>query len=154
MIREHTPRTPRPRAFVVSGRLEETGHGAGRFRLLVGSNSLPGRLDRRHLDVALLRPLWGKPVTVQGIVHFKADGRPRLIEARRIGARAEGDGSFETMPAAGIGGEAIAGLPTEPGPGASAAESSVSGLHRVDPMVLWGAWPGYEPVEELLAELD
>ncbi|MEY4244131.1 MAG: hypothetical protein RLZZ245_1716 [Verrucomicrobiota bacterium] len=25
---------------------------------------------------------------------------------------------------------------------------------RVDPMILWGTWPGEEPVEELMALLD
>lgn len=24
---------------------------------------------------------------------------------------------------------------------------------RVDPMILWGTWPGEEPVEELMAQL-
>jgi hypothetical protein len=26
--------------------------------------------------------------------------------------------------------------------------------HRVDPMILWGAWPGEEPLEELMRLLD
>lgn len=25
---------------------------------------------------------------------------------------------------------------------------------RVDPIILWGAWPGEEPVEELMAQLN
>ena len=27
-------------------------------------------------------------------------------------------------------------------------------LRHVDPMILWGTWPGDEPIEELLAQLD
>ena len=26
-------------------------------------------------------------------------------------------------------------------------------IRQVDPMILWGAWPGGEPIEELMAEL-
>ena len=103
-IEERLDLIPVPRAFVVSGRLDEIGHGLGRFRLLMGRASLQGRLDRSHLDVELLRPLWGKRATVQGIVHFKSNGQPRFVEARRISARAEGDKIFETMPVAEIGG--------------------------------------------------
>ena len=25
---------------------------------------------------------------------------------------------------------------------------------RIDPMILWGTWPGNEPIEELMAMLD
>lgn len=64
---------PRPDYAPVSGRLDEIGHGLGRFQLLLDGGSLPGRLDRNHLDVELLRPLWGKLATVQGIVHFKSN---------------------------------------------------------------------------------
>ena len=64
----------------------------------MGGGSLQGRLGGGSLDVELLRPLWGKRATVQGIVHFKSNGKPRFLEARRISARAEGDKIFETMP--------------------------------------------------------
>ena len=143
-IRERLHLIPVPRAFVVSGRLDEIRHGMGRFRLLIDSDrSLPGRLDRAWLDVELLRPLWGKLATVQGMVHFKASGQPRFIEARRITAHAEGDALFETMPEADM-----AGLE------APLRRAPVKTMRRVDPMVLWGAWPGDESIEELLAELD
>ncbi len=153
-IEERLHLIPAPRAFVVSGRLDEIGHGLGRFQLLLDGASLPGRLDRGLLDVELLRPLWGKLATVQGIVHFKSNGRARLIEARRISARAEGDTIFETMP------EAETGVGTLANPVRDSQSSSpVAGVlgkvpRRVDPMILWGTWPGDEPIEELLAQLD
>ena len=153
-IKQRLHLIPPPHAFVVSGRLDEIGHDLGRFRLLMGGGSLPGRLDRRHLDVESLRPLWGKLATVQGIVHFKSNGQPRLIEARRISARTAGDKIFETMPEAEIGGEHLADVLTEPDRRSSVSRSSLRGFRRVDPMVLWGAWPGDEPIEKLLAELD
>ena len=148
---------PVPRAVVVSGHLDEIGHGLRRFRLLMGGGSLQGRLGRGNLDVELLRPLWGKRATVQGIVHFKSNGQPRFIEARRMSARAEGDKIFETMPVAEIGGGGqVADVLTgsdgvRPG---SVSRGSAKAIRRVDPMVLWGAWPGDEPIEELLAQLD
>ena len=145
---------PVPRAVVVSGHLDEIGHGLRRFRLLMGGGSLQGRLGRGSLDVELLRPLWGKRATVQGIVHFKSNGQARFIEARRISARADGDKIFETMPVAEIGGGRVADVLAESDRIGTVSRGSAKAMRRVDPMVLWGAWPGDEPIEELLAQLD
>ncbi len=143
-IEERLNLIPVPRAFVISGRLDEIGHGMGRFRLLMANRrSLQGRLDRTHLDVELLRPLWGKLATVQGMVFFKPNGQPRLLEARRISPRSEGDEIFESMPQAYV-----------IGPKAFIERTSVKAMRHVDPMVIWGAWPGDEPIEELLARPD
>ena len=122
-----------PRPFVVSGRLDKIEHGSGSFRLLVNEESrLLGRLDSESLSSETLRPLWGKQTTVEGMVHFKANGQPRLIEARRISGRVQGDEIFEEMPSAG------ARKPTG----------------SFDPVDLAGVWPGDEPIEDLLAQLD
>ena len=60
-IRERRAMIPAPRAFVVSGRLDEIRHGLGRFRLLMGGGRwLAGQLDRSELDVELLRPSLGE----------------------------------------------------------------------------------------------
>ena len=102
----------------------------------------------------LLRPLWGKLATVQGIVHFKSNGQARLIVARRISAHARGDAIFGTMREADTGIGTLGEEVMEPerfGPVASAPGKA---MRRVDPMILWGAWPGDEPIEELLAQLD
>ena len=122
-----------PRPFVVSGRLDKIEHGTGSFRLLVnGKSNLLGRLNSESLSPETLRPLWGKHTTIEGMVHFKANGQPRLIEARRIGDRVEGDEIFEEMPSAG----------------------STKPAGSFDPADLAGAWPGDEPIEDLLAQLD
>ena len=143
-IEERLNLIPVPRAFVISGQLDEIGHGMGRFRLLMDTGrSVPGRLQRSSLDVELLRPLWGRLATVQGLVHFKSNGQPRVIEAYRISAWAEGDAIFERIPDADMVGRE-----------APIKKPSASALRHVDPMVLWGTWPGDEPLEELLAELD
>ena len=94
--RDRLDKIPASRSFVVSGRLDQIRHGNGRFRLLVdGKSALLGRLDAASLSVEALRPLWGKQTTVEGMVHFKANGRPRFIDARRITGRLEGDSVFE-----------------------------------------------------------
>lgn len=104
----------------------------GRFRLLLDGGALPGRLDRTHLDVELLRPLWGMRTTVQDAVHFKSNGLPRLIEARRISAHVEGDMIFETMPVAeaGVGKPADARSARERHTAVSAVGKA---MRRVDP---------------------
>lgn len=134
---------PTPRAFIVSGRLDKIEHDAGRFRLLVSrDSSLLGLLDPDSLDVEALRPLWGRQTTVEGMVYFKVNGQPRLIEARRIGSHADRDVIFEEMPAAGISGAR------------SMTPNQERQARSFDPMALWGTWPGDEPIEEILAALD
>ena len=142
-VKERLNDIPAPRSFIVSGRLDEIKHGTGRFRLLVSEKSeLFGRLDAGSLSVEALRPLWGKQTTVEGMVHFKVNGEPRFIEARRISSQLEGDRVFEEMPSV----ETKKSLDLFP------AQRKQFGAF--DPIELAGAWPGDEPIEELLAQLD
>lgn len=152
-IKECPHLIPAPRGFIVSGRLDETGYGSGRFRLLMEEGSLLGLLDRSHLDVALLHPLSGKLATVQGVVHFKSNGRPRFIEARRISAQAKGDTIFEIMPEVEIGVGTLDAV-TESERPKPVFRTLGKAMRHVDPMILWGTWPGDEPIEELLDQLD
>ncbi len=134
---------PAPRSFVVSGRLDEIRHGNDRFRLLVdGKSTLLGQLDAASLDVEALRSLWGKQTTLEGLVHFKANGRPRFIEARRIGSRLEGDSVFEGMPSA------------ETQKSQELFPAKHQRFAAFDPIDLAGSWPGDEPIDELLTQLD
>ena len=133
---------PAPRSFIVSGRLDEIKHDNGRFRLLVSEKSaLFGRLDA-SLSVEALRPLWGKQTTVEGMVHFKSNGQPRLIEARRISGRLEKDVVFEEMPS------------IEAQKSHDLLQGQRKQVGAFDPIELAGAWPGDEPIEDLLAQLD
>ena len=142
-IKARLKELPAPRAFVVSGRLDEIKHGNGRFSLLVGEHTrLFGRLDPTSLNIESLRPLWGKQTTVEGIVHFKANGQSRLIEARRISGRLEGDSVFEEIPSVAI---------QEPHDLFPYHDSK---FRAFDPVELAGAWPGDEPIEDLLAQLN
>ena len=138
-VRKQLKNIPPPKAFIVSGMLDEIKHGGGRFRLLLDRNSqLLGRLHNDFPNIEALRPLWGKQTTVEGIVHFKANGQPRLIEARRMRSSTEGDRVFEEMPV-------ITEYPTMKMQ-ERARSTNLSEL--VD------AWPGDESIEELLSLLD
>ena len=143
-VSERLRSIPPPRSFIVTGRLDEIRYGGGRFRLLLGRNGqLLGKLHPDLLDTEVLRPLWGNPTTVEGLVHFKANGEARWIEARRMSGRAEGDRVFEESPS-GKGGESL-------GPVTAQRKRNV---RSTDPMILAGAWPGDEPIDELLSQLD
>ena len=134
---------PGPRTSVVSGRLEEIRHSSGRFVLRINPGAqIWGEIDPKALSVDALRLLWGRQTTVQGLVHFKANGHPRLIEAYKISSYLEGDKIFEELPSAGV----------------SDSRTLFSRQPRTDrpakPMDLSDTWPGDEPVGELLAQLD
>lgn len=79
---------------------------------------------------------------MNGTVHFKANGEPRLIEAQRISARVEGDVVFEAMPLTETGQEPRL-FPLRQRQGDS-----------FDPRDLAGTWPGNEPIDDLLAQID
>lgn len=133
---------PKPQAFILSGKLDEIQHSGGRFQLVLkDGQTLPGRLHAEYLEEESLRPLWGHSVTVEGIVYFKANGKPRAIDARRIGAFEEGDQVFEYLPR------------VAPGLQEVLFPELISEARRADPMKLWGTWPGDEPIEDLLEEL-
>lgn len=142
-VRDRLNKVPPPESCLVSGRLEEIEHGNGRFRLLVNQNSiLPGRICTEFLNAEALRSLWGKKITVEGTVHFKTNGQARLIEARRIGNSLEKDGVFEEMPNVEV---------HEPH---HLFSGRMEQVRAFDPIDLAGAWPGDEPLEELLDQLD
>jgi hypothetical protein len=143
-ISERRTQQPEPRAFIVHGKLDEIRHSGGRFRLLMDNGViLLGRLHAEFLSGESLRPLWGHPATVEGMVHFKLNGLPRFIEARKISAPAVGDEIFSSLP-----------MVSAPLQQESMFPELAKRSRDADPMALWGAWPGEEPVEELMALLD
>ena len=143
-VSERLRSIPPPKSYIVSGTLDEIKYGGGRFRLLLGrSDQLLGKLHPDLLDTEVLRPLWGNPTTVEGLVHFKANGQARWIEARRMSGRAEGDRVFEVIPSA----EGEKALHSVPAP-------RKRRVRITDPILLAGSWPGDESIDELLAQLD
>ena len=142
-VEERLKSIPDPKAFIVSGKLDEIRYGGGRFRLLLGQDSpMLGRLHPDSLDIEALRPLWGKPTTVEGMVHFKVNGQPRLIEAHRMSGYTEGDGVFEEMPS------------VEKSENQALVMAQSGRARSADPIELAGAWPGDESIDELMALLD
>ena len=141
-VKEQVENIPPAKAFIVTGKLNEIKHGEGRFRLLLERNSyVIGRLNADFLDIEALRSLWGNQTTVEGVVHFKVNGQPRLIEAHKISAHIEGDEVFQEMP---IRVERnVKYMGREP-----------KGVKAAPPEDFVGVWPGDESIEELLADLD
>ncbi len=133
---------PASQAWGVNGKLDEIKHSAGHFQLVLDQGArLLGKLCPTELDAEDLRSLWGRQVTAEGMVHFKVNGKPRLIEARRLSECVEGDRVFGKMPTAD---KARTGSLTPQG----------KPTHPADLSKLKGAWPGDEPIEDLLAKLD
>lgn len=142
-VRTQLKRIPEPRAFIVSGRIEEIWPSSGRFLLVTGNgSSLLGRFDPGLLHAERLRPLWNNQTTVEGIVHFKTNGQPRFIEARRISALRDGDEVFDETPS------------VETPETSDQLRLHLEQSASIDPIELAGSWPGDEPIEELLAQLD
>ena len=134
---------PPSRAFIISGVLKKIKHDSGRFFLELGDGrKMFGRLQSERLDVEVLRPLWGEHATVQGMVHFKANGQPRLIEAHRLRPYQDRDAVFEELPS------------TEMSKSRGLTSIQEKQARSFNILSLCGAWPGNEPVEELLAQLD
>ena len=139
-VKEQVENIPPAKAFIVTGKLNEIKHGKGQFRLLLeGDSYIIGQLNADFLDIEALRSLWGKQITVEGIVHFKVNGQPRLIEAYKISAHIEGDEIFQEMP---MRVERMGRAPKE------------RYLKAAPPEDFARVWPDDEPIEELLADLD
>ncbi len=142
-IRKRLQAIPASRAFVVSGRLDEIKYPSKGFRLTLPDKShLLGRLVSAEAAESL-RSLWGSSATVEGTVHFKASGLPRLIEARKVMvADASADAVFRQLPVADA---LIAGNQDR----IRLRASDSINLDRIT-----GRWPGDESIEELMAMLD
>lgn len=141
-IQERLQSIPASRAFVVSGTIDEVKYPTKGFRLTLPDEShIRGRLIDGGA-VESLRLLWGRPATVEGMVHFKASGRPRLIEARKVMAQAPGDAIFRELPLA----DALI-----------VGEQDRIRLGPADSINLdriANKWPGDESIDELMELID
>ena len=135
-------RLPESRTCAVSGVLDRIQRDNGRFRLrLRDGRTLAGQLDPASLAAETLRALWGRRVTSVGPVHFHADGRPRVLVARRIEAQPEAGGVSERLPR-GYG----PGLPT-------IRPELTEKARKFDWRELGKVWVVEQSLEELLDEL-
>ena len=142
-LQERARNIPSPRAFIVSGFLEEVQYSSGKFRLLIDSGTkLLGMIDPKIIDIEILRSLWGNQTTIEGIVGFKSNGQPRFIKAQRVLRIQKGDSLFEE-------------LPFEEKEGSRSWVKNLDEHARnFDPLELADAWPGDESLEELMENLD
>jgi len=143
-IKNKKSELPDPRAFIVSGKLDMISHSAGSFYLVLSNGEkLLGKIHGEFLDESKLQSLWGKDTTVEGIVHFKANGKPRMIDTRKLTLKQIGDEIFEEMPY----------FRADRQQGTLFPEFKQA-AGQADPMCLWNLWDGEESIDELLAELD
>lgn len=135
-------RTPASQAFIVSGHLNAIEHSRKKFQLVVDDHHIiPGRLNEDFISAEEMRRLWGKRVSVKGMVHFKPSGAIRLLDAHMLKPMEEGEEVFGVPPQV----QSEAAFVRE----ISAPRGQKDWLKDI-----WGQWPGGESIEELLADLQ
>jgi len=130
--------SPTLQAVVVSGFFAAPEPGRKRFQLVMkNGEKFPGKIDERLIDFQNLRKLRGQQVTIKGMLHFQASGKPRLLEAQMITLWQPGDEAFEAI--------------SVPLPKVQ-IRAQVHGA-RTDRNLaaeIWGKWPGNESIDQLL----
>jgi hypothetical protein len=135
-------RTPESQAFIVSGRLNAIEHSRRKFQLVVeAGHVIPGRVNEDFMSAEEMRGLWGKKVSVKGMVHFKPSGGVRLLDAHMLKLMEKGEEVFGMTPQV----QTEAGFVREVAP----PQGQRDWLKDI-----WGQWPGDESIEELLAVLN
>ncbi|MBI3766526.1 MAG: hypothetical protein HY277_08520 [Ignavibacteriales bacterium] len=132
--------TPEPQSVLVTGFFNMIEHSRRRFQLtLETGTTVQGKIDEGSIAVEQMRELWGKKVTIKGILYFAASKKPRFLEAQVINPRQRGDEVVSTI-----------NLPLQ-------TTEVDSKIRRVsDQSVvseIWGKWPGEENIEDLLTAL-
>ena len=141
-LRERKSKLPRPRTHIVTGVLDEIKHSNSHFQLTIGRDRVVGYLRQDTVDTESLRHFWGHKVTVVGIAHFRANGKPRLVEAHQISAHGKGAKYFEEVPS-----------PLHDDKYKSRELERLRSLPRFDPRELSKLWPGDESISVLLNQL-
>lgn len=134
--------TPLPHAVLVSGLLDAIEHSKRRFQLtLKNGETVRGQIDEKAVSLEQMRKFWGQKVTIQGVLHYKASGKPRFLEAQVIDAAQPGDGVLEMIKA-----------PQSPAQVWAQVKSEIAGRDLVAEIA--GKWPGDESIEEILEALE
>lgn len=135
-------RLPEPRAFIISGYLDQIEHSQKRFQLKVNEKqTIQGKINEEFVSVEDLRKLWGKKVSVKGMVHFKPSQKVRFLDAQMLKPMTAGEEVFEAVPS----------VQTELG---FMRELMVKEGKHDWLKGAWGKWPGNESIEELMTELE
>jgi hypothetical protein len=140
-IQTRKPAIPEPQTVLVSGFFDTIEHSRKCFQLTMKTGEIiKGRIDEGTIDMEQMRKFWGQPVTIKGVLHFKAAGKPRFLEAQAITAWQEGDELFNSISVPQSALQILAQVKTE-----------ISG--RNVEAEIWGKWPGEESIEQLLETL-
>ncbi|HCE45446.1 MAG TPA: hypothetical protein DET40_18050 [Lentisphaeria bacterium] len=136
-------KTPDSQAVIISGHLDKIAHSRKKFEISVkDGKSIPGRIDEEYMSVEDLRNLWGKKVTVKGMLHMKPSGNIRLLEAHMLKIMDDSEEIFETVPL----------IKTESDlyqQHLIPSENKKNWINEV-----WGKWPEDESIEEIMAEFE
>jgi hypothetical protein len=164
--------TPDPRVFVTEGRLHAISEKRRLFTLHAGEVALPARAQGKALGERALGDLDGTRVLVEGRMHFAPGGHVRFIEARTLrpfDPDRAADRHLAKTPAEMRDAVRPPQLPHHQGPTDVHARMAGRTIRKVeaprghdaeaeepdaDLPDLWGAWPGDESIEEILAMLD
>ena len=133
--------TPEPQAMLLTGFLNMIQHNQRRFELTLESGpTVRGRINESFINLEQIRNLWGKKVTIKGIMQYNPSKKPRLLEAESISPMNSGDEVFSTIPIAYQVHDVLA-----------QAQKNTSSHNIVAD--IWGKWPGEESIDELLNDL-
>jgi type II secretory pathway component PulJ len=133
--------TPPSHAVLVSGLVDAIEHSKKRFQLTMkNGETVRGQIDERAVSLEQMRKFWGQKVTIQGVLHYKASGKPRFLEAQMIDAAQPGDGILEMIKA-----------PQSPAQIWAQVKSEIAERNLVAEIA--GKWPGDESIEEILDAL-
>lgn len=133
--------TPEPQAVLLTGFLNMIEHSQRRFQLtLEDGKMVRGRIIESLINLEEIRNLWGKKVTVKGILQYAPSKKPSFLEAEVITPKQIGDEIFNTIPIAFQVHDVLV-----------QAQKSVFSQNIVSE--IWGKWPGDESIDELLQDL-
>jgi len=127
---------------MVSGIIDVIEHQSGRFKLqLESGEKVQGEIDKKHLDLELMRNYWGEKVTIRAIADYRPDGKIRYLKADLIKPFEVSEKIFEDY--------LIFEEPQNIVYKISKTKSVVSPLKEI-----WGKWPGDESIDKILSELE
>lgn len=140
-IEEIRRKTPEPQAVVLTGFLDEIGHSQRKFQLILETGQIVrGKVREKAVPLERIRTLWGKKVTVKGVLHFLPTKKPRFLEADIVQPHEVGDEVFSNLTLPLSTQEVVSQLQSD-----KIKEGVVSEI--------WGKWPGDETTEEILEAL-
>lgn len=145
ITRQHVPiierlrdETPGPQGVRVAGILDTISASSSNITLaLEDGTKVPARLEQG--DHSTLQTLFGKPVVVSGVVHYRPSGKVGLIDVEFIEAAGPGDRVFAVLPTANRARVVVPAVPQDENSGVAA---------------FFGTWPGEESDDELLDALQ